>query len=367
MKRIVVLAIIISIVSGGVYGLYRYMNTRNNIFSEKTIFTAKEPITASVVIGDEIALGTCEGNINTVNLSGNEVWHSKINSSIFGIEKDTSDNLLVCGVYFYLFDKTGKQIFAKGFKNYLGVKGKFLENNHIVLLFQSLTDLSYLAVTTDRNGKTISTRKIPDIGESSSISITSDGKFLFVGSRGEIYLLDQSGIEKSMQIDNENGNLHYVYGFILPGGNIVCGYRLSTEKNVDIPVYFYTKDFKKVKTVKLHSSINNVIPTDNGVVFATKEGFIVLSQGGDTIGRKTLFGFSAIGYAENETSELFVYTKNLESNKEKIFYSIILAENGKENMKFLFESETMPSVLLDSKSDAVFVINKDKLDLLYKQ
>ena len=366
MKKLIAIFIILVILLAVGFGIYKYSNAKMGILKEETLFKAKSFITTSLVLGDEIAVGTYDGDIYVIGIDGNTVWHSKIDTNIFNMEKDSSNDLLVCSIYFHLFNSNGKSIFTKGYKDYLGVKGQFLNNGNIALLFQSLKDFSYLLVTTDKNGKTISTTKIPDIGESSSVSITGNGKLLFVGSRGEVYLLDSNGgIEENISINNESGDLHNAYAFYFPNGTIVCGYSFSTAEIAKIPVFFYTNG--KKRSITIHSNINKTVFSNNCIVFATQDEFLVFSSTGKLLKRVTKYDFTPISYSSNENSELFLYMrKSGEKNKETI-YSISLMSGKREKAKFIFSAKTTPTVHLDTKSDVIFLIEQDTIKILYKK
>ncbi len=366
MRKLIVTFIILAIILSVGFGIYQHLNVKGNVLKEETLFTAKSFITTSIVLGDEIAVGTYDGDIYVIGIDGKIVWHSKIDTNIFNMEKDNSNDLLVCSIYFHLFNNSGESVFTKGYKNYLGVKGRFLNNGDIELLFQSLKDFSYLIVTTDKNGKTISTAKIPDIGESSSISITNNGKILFVGSRGEVYLLDSNGgIEENIQIDNKSGDLHNAYAFYFPNGTIVYGYSFSTAEVVSIPVFFYTNGEKK--SITIHSNINRVIFSNNRIVFATQDEFLAFSSTGKLLKRATKYDFTPIGYSSNENSELFLYMRKSEEKNKETIYSISLMGSKREKAKFIFSAKSIPTIHLDTKSDVIFIIEQDTIKILYKK
>ncbi len=366
MKRIATILIIVIIVLGIAFGMEQYINANSNLLHESTLFKAKSFITNATVLGDKIAIGTYDGNIYVIGIDGKMQWKAKIGTNIFGIEKDDNGDILVCSVYFYMFDKNGKKLFEKGYKNFLGVKGKFLNSGNIDLLYQSLDDFSYLVVTVDKKGNTLSKVSIPDLGESASISITDDGKLLFVGSRGEIYLLGKDGgIEETLKINNKSGDLHNVFGYIFPNGNIVYGYTLSTAEIPNVPVVFYTD--KGEKTVTLHSNINRITKTNVSINFATNEEFLTFSPDGTLLKRETKYGFVPMEFTCNKNAEALLYMRKLENKDKNAIYNIILKDNNKKTMKFIFSSEVPPDIKMDSESNIIFLIEKNSVNILYKK
>ncbi len=367
MKRFLIVLIILGV---GAFGIYGYLHSTAGdiaVLQSKTLLETEYPVNAFVPAGNSVIAGTADGKIYSISLNGTVNWKTDIKTSIFGINTDKDGNILVCSVYFYLLNKNGKTIFSKGYKNYIGVKGKFLPNGNLMLVYQSLKDLSYIAVKTDKKGNTLSTRNIPDLGESSSIEILNDGNLLFSGSRGEIYILDQKGIVSDKIISDGNGTLHSIYAKELSNGNIVCGYMFSTKRDISIPVYFFDKTLKKVKTVTLHSNINNVIVGQDKVVFATNEEFYVFDNNGKLTKTYTKFGFSASYYSENQNSIMLLFYKPPESKKNKPILSISILKNGKKYAKYLFSSDTIPLVRLDTDCNSVFLVQENRIELLYKQ
>ncbi len=355
----------IAIIFGYFYLRMQISNTA--VLQSKTLLETEYPVNAFVAEGNGIIVGTANGKIYSVDLKGNVKWTSDIKTSIFGIATNKNNEILVYSVYFYLLDSDGKIIFSKGYKNYIGVKGKFLKDGNLELVYQSLKDLSYIAVKTDKTGKTISKRNIPDLGESSNIDILNNGNILFSGSRGEIYVLNEKGIEGDTVIDDKKGKLHSVYAKELSNGNIVCGYMLSTEKNISIPVYFFDSSLKKVKTVNLHSNINKVIVLPGKTVFATNEKFYVFDNKGNLLKTYTKFGFSALDYSENKNSVMLLFYKPPESKKNKPILSISILKNGENFARYLFSSDTIPLAQIDPDYDSVFLVRENRIELLYKK
>ncbi len=368
MKRFLTILIILLVGATGTYWYLHFMAGNVAVLKSKTLLQTEYPVNTFVATGNGIIAGTANGKVYSVDLNGKINWKTDIKTSIFGIKVEDENNILVCSVYFYLLNKDGKTIFSKGYKNYIGVKGNFLSNGNLELVYQSLKDLSYIAVQTDKTGKTISTRNIPDLGESSSIEILNNGNILFSGSRGEIYILDQKGIVNDTVIDDEKGVLHSVYAQELSNGNIVCGYMFSSsEKDISIPVYFFDKTLKKIKITTLHSNINNVIVADGKVIFATNEEFYVFNNEGKLIKTYTKFGFSASNYSENKDSVMLLFYKPPESKKNKPILSISIIKNGKKYARYLFSSDSIPLVKLDPDYDDVFLIQENRIELLYKE
>ena len=367
MKRTIVILIILSVI--GTIGVYAYMNLglkTDVVLKQKTIFKTSSPITASFVLGDDIALGTASGKLFVIGTDGTVKWSKDIGSSISQIRSDKNGNLLVCSVYFYLFNSKGEKIFYKGYKNYIGLSGKFLADGNIELVYQSLSDLSYFAVKTNTSGKTIVSRKIPDLGETSLIRITDKGNILFVGSRGELYLLDNTGIVNNVVINNKNADYHEIYAKILPNGNIVCGYKTNfSESSKKVPVYLYSDTLKSIKNFYIDGPVNNVIVGRTRLVFATKDEFFLYDFRGNTAGKKIKLGFTPIEYSENDSEQVFIFSKNIGSGEGKPIYNIVVTKNNKEVGRYLFSSALAPQVILDSKNNYIFTINQNTVSILY--
>ncbi len=367
MKKAIVILIILSII--GAIGVYAYINLglkTDVVLKQKTIYKTSSPITASFVLGDDIVLGTANGKLSVINKDGIVNWSKNIGTNISQIRSDKNGNLLVCSVYFYLFDSQGKQIFYKGYKNYIGLSGKFLPNRNIELVYQSLSDLSYFAVETDMNGKTIASRKIPDLGETSLIRITDKGYILFVGTRGELYMLDNTGIVNNAVLNTKNADYHEIYAKILPNGNIICGYKTNLSGNSKkVPVYIYSNTLKSIKNFYIDGPVNNVIVGTNHLVFATKDEFLLYDFRGNTIGKKIKLGFAPIEYSENNSEQVFVFSKNIGSGEGKPVYNIVAVKNNKEVGRYLFSSAFVPKVILDNKDNYIFIIDQNTVSMLY--
>ncbi len=366
MKRTIVILIILSII--GTIGVYAYTQLgvkTDVVLKQKIIYKTSSPITASFVLGDDIALGTASGKLFIITKDGTVKWSKDIGTNISQIKSNKNGNLLVCSVYFYLFSPQGKKLFYKGYKNYIGLSGKFLSDGNIELIYQSLTDLSYIAVKTDMNGKTIASRKIPDLGETSFIKITDKGNILFVGARGELYLLDNTGIVNNVVLNNKNADYHEIYARILPNGNIVCGYKVNFSENQKVPVYLYSDTLQSIKQFYINGPINNVIVGLHYLVFATKDNFLLYDFKGNLINKKIKLGFTPMEYSENESEQVFVFSKNIGSEQGKPIYSVVTIKNNKEAGRYLFSSSSIPQIILDSKDEYIFVINQDTVSILY--
>jgi hypothetical protein len=366
MKRIITILIIICLVVGaGIYAYLNYIPKASALLNEKTIFTSNSPITASFVTGDDIIIGTADGKLYALDKDGNVKWTKDIGANISQINADKNGNILVCSVYFYLFDTKGEKIFYKGYKNYIGLSGKFLTNRHIELVYQSLTDLSYFAAEVDMKGKTITSQKIPDLGETSFIRITNSGNILFIGARGELYLLDNSGIVSDTTLDNKNSNLREIYAYLLPNGNIVCGYKASLSENKTVPVYLCSSKLQKIKVLNIDGPVNNVIVGEQHLVIATQEYFLLYDFKGNLKDKKIKFGFTPLGYSENSNEQAFLFTKQADNKNSKAIYAVSVFNDGKEKAKYLFTSAFIPQIIVDSKDDYIFLITQDTINLLY--
>ena len=364
-KKIITFAIIVLFALGIIY-LLKYVQVAQSNVQKKDVLQTKSPIVGMANLGDAIVIGTNGGKVIVLDTKGNVLWQTKIDSSIFDITGDAKKGtIVVAGVNFYLFDKSGKQIFKKGFKNYIGVKGKCLSNGNIELLYQSLSNLSYVAVTTDKTGKTLFEEKIPDLGESSQIDISPDGELLFAGERGELYLIDKDGVEAHTLLKVSTSNLHSIYAYFI-GNKIVAGYKIDTQKNPEIPVFFYSKDFKNVSELLLHNNINNIFLQNDDIVFATENKFIMFNEDGKEISRMQKLGFSPFSFSSGSDSKLYLYMKSSDSseqNKKNIYY-LSVVKNNTEIVKYVFSSGFTPVVSLSKKSDITFIVNNNKLTIV---
>ncbi len=367
MKKFTIILTIMVLLIAGAFGLLYIQSRKVPVLQSKILYEAKTPINAAIPMGDGIVLGTADGNVLSIDLNGKTKWKANLKTDVFGISKEENGDFLVSSVAFHLLNKNGKEIFSKGLKNYIGVKGRFLTNGNIELVFQSLKDLSYEVIETDKTGKTVSTRSIPDLGESSGIAILKNGNILFSGSRGELYILDSRGIVNDAVIPNNKGILHSIYAKEFPDGNIIAGYMISTEKEVSVPIYFFDSNLKKIDTAILHSNINNVQIENGKAVFSANDGFYVFDSNGKLIKKYTKFGFSAVSCSANKNGTLLMYYKPPESKKNKPILSISLLKSGNEVAKYLFSSDNIPVVKLDTSQDTVFLIQKNRVELLYKK
>lgn len=366
MRKKIINIIIIVLLALGIIYLFNYVKVAQNNVQKKDVLQTKSPIVGMANLGDAIVIGTNGGKIIALNTKGNVLWQIKIDSSIFDISGDANKGrIVVAGVNFYVFDKSGKQIFKKGFKNYIGVKGKYLSNGNIELLYQSLSDLSYIAVTTDKTGKTLSEEKIPDLGESSQIDISPNGELLFAGERGELYLIGKDGVEAHTVLKTKT-SLHSVYAYFI-GDKIIAGYKIDDEKNPEIPVFFYSKDLKNVSKVVLHNNINNILFQNNDIVFATKNDFITFDEDGKEVSKMEKLGFSPFSFSSGSDGKLYLYVKNSgssEQSKKNIYY-LSVVRNGKEMVRYVFSSGFTPIVSLSKENNVIFIADNNKLTITY--
>jgi len=351
--------------TGIAYFLIKYIQTTQSSIIKKDVLQTDTPIAGLASLGDTIIICTHGGKIIALNTQGDTQWETKIDSSIFNISENTEEEMLiVAGVNFYIFNKKGEEVLKKELENYIGIKGKFLSNGNIKLVYQSLTDLSYIVVTIDKTGKTLFEEEIPDLGESSQIDISNSGKLLFAGERGELYLINEDMVENSALIETEKGNFHSIFGYFVED-SIVAGFRLSEEENTSVPVFFYSADLQSVTKVLLNSKINNISLHNNLVTFATENEFITFDQNGKELNKMLKLGFSALNFSSNNDVQLCFYKKSLSEKNKKNIYYISLIKDNKEILKYLFPSDSIPSVCLSSKEDLIFIIDGNKLIFIY--
>jgi len=364
-RKIIISIIIISFIFSIAYYFVWYIGTTQSNIVKKDVLQTKTPITNLVNLGDAIVICTYGGEIVALDTSGKILWQTKIDSSIFNIcENNKEGILIVAGVNFYVFNKNGEQVFKKGFKNYIGVKGKCLSNGNIILLYQSLTNLSYIAITTDKTGKTLLKEEIPDLGESSQIDISHDGELLFTGERGELYLIDKDGVEKNTQIKTNESSLHSVYGYFIDD-KIVAGFKLTDEEGPSIPVFFYNKDFQIVSKVSLHSNINNILLDHGHVVFATENKFITFDESGKELGKIQKLGFSPFSFSSNNDEELYLYIKTPVEKHKKNIYNISVIRANTETIKYIFSSNSIPTISLGKQKNLIFIVDGNALTFIY--
>ncbi len=367
MRRKITTFVTIVLFALGIIYLFKYVRTAQSNVQKKNVLQTKTPITGMINLGDTIIIGTNGGKIIALSSEGNTLWQTKIDSSIFDISGDSKEGTIVIGgVNFYVFNKAGKQIFKKGFKNYIGVKGKCISSGNIELLYQSLTNLSYIAVTTDKTGKTLYEEKIPDLGESSQIDISSEGELLFAGERGELYLIDKDGVKAHTVLPVSTSNLHSIYAYFVDN-KIVAGFRLNAEKNPVIPVFFYSKDLKTVSKVLLHNNVNNILLEGNDIVFATENKFITFNEDGKEISSMEKIGFSPFSFSSSSNNKLYLYMKSSNStgqNKKNIYYVSVI-KNNTEIVKYVFSSGFTPAASMGKESTIIFIADNNKLILVH--
>jgi hypothetical protein len=364
-KKITIVLVLILFAVGIAYSLIKYIQTTQSSIIKKDVLQTDTPIAGLVNMEDTIIICTCGGKIIALNTHGDMQWKTKIDSSIFNISENTEEEMLiVAGVNFYIFNKEGEEVLKRGLENHIGIKGKFLSDGNIKLVYQSLSNLSYIAVTIDKTGKTLFKEEIPDLGESSQVDISDSGKLLFAGERGELYLINENMVENSALIETDKGSFHSVFGYFI-GDSIVAGFRLSGEENSSVPAFFYSADLQSVTKVLLNSKINNISLHNNLVTFATENQFITFDQNGKELNKMLKLGFSAFNFSSNNDTQLYFYKKSLAEKDKKNIYYISLIKDNKEILKYLFPSDSIPSVCLSSKENLIFIIDENKLSFIY--
>ncbi len=367
-KKNIILLIISALVVSLVAILYlHYRQIRSAMLSEQDIYTFQNQIVNTTTIGEDVLIATDKGGVALLNPKGKIVWVGQTKSNVHSLEVSPDENYIAIGSSaFYVFDKNGKEIFEKKVDNYFPFKSKFLINKTIKLVYQSLLDLSYMAITVDYSGKTIASEKIPDLGENAYIDISQSGMILFAGERGEIFLIQNGKDFKDTSIDKKVSSIHNIFGQFVDGNSIVVGYKNSSDTNLQAPVYFFDLNLKLIKNITFSNNINSARISNGNIVFSTDDGFYVYSGTGILQGQKVQIGLSGFQFDSNDLYKMYVYYKKATGENEKPLVDIVITDKNDNSIgNYLYTFDSMPQMSL-SEDGIIFLSEQQKLKVLRK-
>jgi hypothetical protein len=368
-KKIIFLYIIIAIIAvvGVLFGL-RYKQTVSGMLTSKEVLSTDTPIASAISINNKIVVATSDGNIYFLDNTGNILLQKNLQCHIFYISKSPDNNyILVGGIEFSIFDKDGNAILTKGLKDHIPFKGKFLEGEKIKLIFQSLNDLSYTALTVDLKGKVLQTENLNDLGENNFIDISTQGRILYAGERGEVYLIENGGFIKDANIDTKVSIIHNIFGYFVGSDGIIAGYKYSDDSEAQVPVYFYDSDLNLIKTISFKGNINNITVDKDTVTLSTDQGIFTYSSKGEEVASKNEFGFNAFNFSRNDNFKTYSFFKKTQKETASFVFKIDLFDNrDKEIGSYLCPSDSIPQIFISDKASLVIFINKNKMEFIYK-
>ncbi len=368
-KNRIVLYIIILLIGVGASILFfmRYQRVTSNMLTCVEAFSFDTSVTNAMTIGDDILISTSDGKINLLDSEGKTLWTKDVGSSVFSLEISSDGKYVIIGaVEFHVVDVAGKEIFKKGMEDHVSFKSKYLKDGKIKFIFQSLSDLSLTAVTVDGKGKTLQTEKIDDLGETCFIDISSSGKILLSGERGEVYIIENGGFTKDANMDTKVSTIHTVFGYFFGDSTIVCGYRVSYDPEKPIPVYFFDENLTIKKTLYF-KNINDISLYDGVIVFSTKDGIVAYDENGKEVFAIDELGFQGFSYLQNGTFRVCVFFKRTEGENADFVYKIdLLDAQNKKIGDYVYSSDTIPQLFLAANSQNIYLIDKSHLKLISK-
>lgn len=373
--RVFIAIIVLVVLFTASFVVYKLLNVRETILKETPVKTLQENPTCAISLGENLLIGNAQGYIALVTPEGSVKFSKKLDNKIFGFVYNDSDNsLIVAGASFHYLDKDFNEKFKLSFENYIprDPYAKVLSDGSIVFVFQSLKDLSYLIVKTDKTFKVVAKNSIPDMGQNSSIAITSSGKIAFGLEGGDIYLLDGDKIvTKQSLIDSSTSSINNVFVLAYPKDGIIGGYKNlikdpNLKNSVSIPVSFFNNSLTLSKKVIIDSTINNISIYQNKAVFATDSGFYFYDSQGNLLNSLPKVDNIPYAYFENSQNQLFVY--RVVNSQSATYYQLILKEsNGKEVGRFMrvFKVDN-PIFVLSKNSNKVYIIEGTQISIVQK-
>jgi len=373
--RVFIAIIVLVVLFTASFVFYKLLNVRETILKETPVKTLQENPTCAISLGENLLIGNAQGYIALVTPEGSVKFSKKLDNKIFGFVYNDSDNsLIVAGASFHYLDKDFNEKFKLSFENYIprDPYAKVLSDGSIVFVFQSLKDLSYLIVKTDKTFKVVAKNSIPDMGQNSSIAITSSGKIAFGLEGGDIYLLDGDKIvTKQSLIDSSTSSINNVFVLAYPKDGIIGGYKNlikdpNLKNSVSIPVSFFNNSLTLSKKVIIDSTINNISIYQNKAVFATDSGFYFYDSQGNLLNSLPKVDNIPYAYFENSQNQLFVY--RVVNSQSATYYQLILKEsNGKEVGRFMrvFKVDN-PIFVLSKNSNKVYIIEGTQISIVQK-
>ena len=370
-KNKIILYIIVGIiVAAGVLTGLRYKQTVSSMLTSKEVLNLKGDthIISAITIDNEIIVAASDGNVYFIDNLGKIITTKNLKSNIFCIDKSPDNNYILIGtVDFNVFDESGNLVFKETLKDHIPFKGKFLDGEKVKLVFQSLNDLSYTALTVDLKGKVLQTESLNDLGENNFIDISAAGRILYTGERGEVYLIENGGFIKDANIDTKVSTIHDIFGYFVGSNAIIAGYKQTADHDQQIPVYFYDGNLKLIKKISFNGNINNVTVDKDTITFATDQGTFTYSNSGNEISSKNKFGFDGFNFEQNDSIKMYSFFKMVKEQTVSYIFKVDLFDNGdKEIGTYLIPCDSIPQILISSKASLVIFINKNILQFIYK-
>jgi|GEM_PF-1165147 len=359
--------IMVAILALSTVFVVRYTQVSNSMLSSNLIYTFQNNVVKSITVSDNLLVGTDKGDVAVLTPLGKIIWRQNVKSRIYTLAASSdSKYIIVGGTSFHLYNIGGKELFDKSLTNYFPYKCKFIDSKTIMLLYQSLSDLSFNALTVDYTGKTLNSQKISDLGETASLDLSQDGSVLFAGERGEVYRIVNGKLANDAIIDQKLSTVHQIFGTYISPKGIVVGYRISssTDSNA-VPVYFYDENLKLIKSVDIPSNINNFTIDNGSIIFATDSGFFTYSETGELQGQKIQSDLSGLQFGTNVDYNMYVYEKKPAQENDKPVINILLTDkDNKLKGSFLYSFDTIPEINLSSTGKIIFIAEKNKVSIL---
>jgi hypothetical protein len=369
-KKIILYIIIGTLAIASILTGLRYWQTVSSMLKSKEVLNLKSDtqIIHAMSMNNEVITAASDGNLYFIDNLGKIITTKNLKSKIFYLSKSPDNKYILVGaVDFNVFDKDGNLIFKETLKDHVPFKGKFLDGEKVKLIFQSLNDLSYSALTVDLKGKVLQTENVNDLGENNFIDISPSGRILYSGERGEVYLIENGGFIKDADIDIKVSTIHSIFGYFVGSNAIVAGYKYTTDPNQQIPVLFYDSTLKLIKRVSFTGNINNITVDKDTITFATDQGTFTYSSTGDEIASQNEFGFEGFNFVQNDNFKMYSFFKTAKGQTISYIFKIDLFDNrDKELGTYLIPCDSLPQILISDKASLVIFINKNKLYFIYK-
>lgn len=371
-KRNIILYIllVILLVSSGLL-IYRYLKISKQMFSCETFAETNDYIVKAISNNGNLIVAMADGSIECFNSSANTLFKVSSGAKIFDLTlNNDKTQFSIASGSFIIYDKNGKEILKKSLEKYIPIKTKFLSNGNYKMLFQSLENFSYKVLTVDKTGKVLLTEDIPDLGEPSSVDISTSGRILFAGERGEIYIIENNNKIGNKYIEKSYSSINNVFASFTEQNTVIVGYKnleKSENSNLSVPVIFFDSSLSEKGRISFNSSVKDIFIGKNEVVFAINSGFEVYDFEGKHLKTVNETDYSAYFYSENGKYELFVFYKEPSKENEKPIYKIILKSiTGEVLGTYIGTYDYPPQILLSDSDSKIFIIYSNKIEYLSK-
>lgn len=368
-KKKIYLYIFLIIVFGfSGFFVWKYLKVSEQMLACHSYAETSDYVVKAIPFNGQLLTVTSSGGIQCFDSSGKTVFSENAGARIFDLTiSDDQSQFSIASSSFIVYDRNGNEVFTKAIENFLPVKAQFISDSKYKLLYQSLTDFSYKAITVDKTGKTLLTEDIPDLGEPSSVDISSSGKILFVGERGEVYIIENNAKTMSTYIEKTSTSVHNVFGYFVSPDTIMIGYKNTADESLKLPVYFFDLSLKEINSISFSSNINNIFIGKEMITFALDSGFEFYNIKGEQVKSVDEVNFSALFFSENNYYKVYVFYKKPEKENDKPIYKIILKDSQENTVGNYLEAYDYPPYIILSDTDKkVFIITGSKIECLYK-